>query len=248
MKARHGRRERTRAVGVVLPVHNEEDLLGTALVALEVSLEKIMDHRAACGVAIVLDTCSDASESLAQEWRRDAQRRLPELGVLILSCDARNVGVARGLGCAALLRNWDYLDAAGLWLATTDADSQVPRNWLAEQVKAHERGADLWTGRILVGDWTMHDSQTRERWTAVYEAESKPLHGANMGFNALRYLQVGGFPPFETGEDREFCARMMASGARLVHNSTVRVSTSARRVARAPRGFSNALKMFESEY
>ncbi len=248
MRTHRGRRERTRAVGVVLPVHNEEDLLRAALVALEVSLEEVVDFTATCGVAIVLDTCSDASKSLAQDWRRDARRRSPELDVLLLECEARNVGGARGLGSAALLSNWNHIDAAGLWWATTDADSQVPRNWLAEQIKAHERGADLWTGRILVGDWTLHDSRTRERWTAVYEAELNPLHGANMGFNALRYLQVGGFPPLETGEDRELCARMLASGARLVDNSTVRVSTSARRVARAPRGFSNALKMFESEH
>lgn len=242
------RRGRTRALGVVLPVHDEEDLLGTALIALEVSLRELKGYPTTCGVAIVLDACGDASESLVQEWRHGTRRRLPELDVLILTCDARNVGVARGLGCAALLSNWDQIDATGLWLATTDADSQVPRDWLVEQVKAHESGADLWTGRILVNDWTLHDPKTRDRWTATYEAEVNPLHGANMGFNALRYLRVGGFPPRETGEDRELCARMVASGASLVRDSSVRVSTSARRVARAPRGFSHALTMFESEH
>jgi hypothetical protein len=38
VKGERDRLRRTRAVGVVVPVHNEQELLGSALVALEGSL------------------------------------------------------------------------------------------------------------------------------------------------------------------------------------------------------------------
>ena len=54
---------------------------------------------------------------------------------------ARNVGVARTAGFAAALAREAGRAAQQLWLATTDADSTVPADWLAEQLHMH--GANL---------------------------------------------------------------------------------------------------------
>ena len=245
MKGERDRLRRTRAVGVVVPVHNEQELLGSALVALEGSLALLTDSRLVCGVAIVLDSCDDASYHVAEEWRRDMRRRWPVMSILVIECQSRNVGIARALGCAALLKHWTSIDATQIWLATTDADSQVPATWLSTQVRAHEAGADLWTGRVTVNDWNTYDPQTRKRWIMTYEAEEYPIHGTSMGFNALRYLEAGGFPHLSTGEDREMCVLLAECGARSVHDASIRVLTSARRSARAPLGFSHALDMID---
>ena len=49
---------------------------------------------------------------------------------------ARNVGAARAVGMAGLLRRTAATDPAAVWLATTDADTVVPPGWLRRQRSA----------------------------------------------------------------------------------------------------------------
>jgi hypothetical protein len=63
--------------------------------------------------------------------------------------------------------------------------------------------------------------------------------------DAATYHRLGGFPTVRTGEDRGLVARALTAGARIHHDSTVKVVTSARRDARAPAGFAHALSVFE---
>jgi glycosyltransferase involved in cell wall biosynthesis len=227
----HGRR--ITAVGVVIPIHNEEELLGGALNALDNALNALpatIDHR----VALVLDACRDASQDIARRWAAENS------AVLVYGEEA-NVGAARRAGCAALLEWWRLRARRAVWLATTDADSRVPQQWLTAQIAAHEAGADLWTGRVAVEDWCHGQAGAAQRWTALYEHEIAPIHGASMGISAQRYLDIGGFASLPTGEDRDIYSRAMSSGAVPHHDSSVDVITSARRTARAPLGFAHAL-------
>jgi len=237
---------RTRAVGVVVPVHNEEELLGLALSSLEEALLALRRWKLEIGVAVVLDSCSDASGQVVEDWMEQIHRRRRSPMVLVLKCEARNVGVARGLGCAALLDRWSHLDVRDIWLATTDGDSRVPKEWLTTQVIEHETGADLWTGRVAVSDWSSYRRETGEKWQALYDAEENPIHGTSLGFNASIYLDVGGFPSLETSEDRELHRLLIASGAQSRHDSSLHVLTSARRNARAPRGFAHSLELVDT--
>jgi hypothetical protein len=63
--------------------------------------------------------------------------------------------------------------------------------------------------------------------------------------DAATYLSVGGFDGLATGEDRDLLDRMLARGAVARSDGTVRVVTSSRRHARAPRGFAHALSGIE---
>ena len=45
--------------------------------------------------------------------------------------------MARRAGSCALLSLWPEEDPARIWLATTDADSYVPRDWLTVQMEAY---------------------------------------------------------------------------------------------------------------
>ena len=67
------------------------------------------------------------------------------------------------------------------------------------------------------------------------------MHGANLGFRASAYLAAGGFPALPTAEDRALVAELAAAGARVLRTRALPVTTSARREARAPHGFSRHL-------
>jgi hypothetical protein len=239
------RLERTWALGVVVPVHDEEELVSTALDALSESLHEVRAFKIACDVVVVLDACVDQSARLAADWQRRCAER-SDVRVSLVTCDARNVGVARGLGCAVALDNLRDVDPARVWLATTDADSRVPRRWLRSQLLRHEDGRDVWAGRVRVTDWSPHRRVPQATWQDDYDSEHQPIHGANLGFNAGLYVATGGFPPLRTGEDRALVRAMAARGADCWFDDSLRVVTSARRVARAPQGFAHALNLIEA--
>jgi glycosyltransferase involved in cell wall biosynthesis len=224
---------RTKALGIVIPVHNEEERLESALGSIFDAV-RVLRPKMKWAVAIVLDDCTDASNEIAQAWMRNPR-------VILVRCSVGNVGNARRAGCTALLRQWVDIDPAHVWLSTTDADSTVPEEWLAAQIHAHEGGADVWSGRVSVMDWGSHSSDTSTKWEREYNNETAPIHGASLGFNARTYLNAGGFRPIATGEDRALFKAMLDSGARVHLNSTHNVLTSARRSARAPLGFAHAL-------
>ena len=138
-------------------------------------------------------------------------------------------------------RKWRRLNPGNIWLATTDADSRVPPGWLAAQLAAHEFGADVWTGRVTVEDWSPYEEETARLWNEAYDAEQMPVHGASLGFNAQMYLDAGGFASLGTGEDRALHQAILAVGGRALEDMELRVITSGRRLARAPLGFAHAL-------
>lgn len=223
------------AVGVVLPVHDEEDLLPAALDALEVAVHALPPETP-CSVAVVLDHCADASSAIARSWGVRS-------GGLVIGREFRRVGMARHAGSLALLSLWPDIDPARVWLATTDADSQVPRDWLTVQVDAFMSGADLWAGRVRLAE----DSATVRRWTTRYASELGPIHGASLGFSAALYTQLGGFRSLPSGEDRDLHHRAAAAGFRIKHDRRAAVTTSSRRKGRAPGGFASVLDTVAKE-
>ncbi len=237
--------DRTQALGVVLPVHNEEDLLGAALNSLQDAFASICAWRIEGQFVIVLDSCTDSSAQIVEQWRHRRQRESNSPEVKIVTSERHNVGFARGLGCATLLDTWHRLDPATVWIATTDADSRVPKEWLKAQVLQHELGVDLWCGRVSVSDWSSRREGTSEQWQRKYEEEADPIHGTSLGCNAELYLASGGYRPIESSEDRDLCGRLQAMGAVVHYDSSVPVVTSARRDARAPLGFAHALYRVE---
>ncbi len=231
----------TRAVGVILPVHDEQEHLDAALTALSHALCHPALVHVSRRVAVVLDSCRDGSRAIADRWLAGSHDAEVPFQAAIVDVDATNVGVARHAGAAHLLAGWAIVDPARIWLATTDADSRVPPDWLARQVAHHDRGVGIWTGTIDVTDWSERTPAVAAAWHANNLAESRPLHGASMGLNASAYLQVGGFSPLATGEDRALHRAVTGIGIRSIHDAGVPVLTSSRRTARAPLGFAHAL-------
>ncbi|HEX4257752.1 MAG TPA: glycosyltransferase [Streptosporangiaceae bacterium] len=229
------------AVGVVVPAHDEEELLPACLAGLAEAAAVAVQDRPGLRVRIVVaaDACTDGTAAVARQ-----------AGVPVVPLAARKVGTARAVGLDALLRPgapaWDGAppDPGALWLATTDADSVVPPHWLSGQLRQAEAGWDAVVGTVTVADWTGYaDGIVREfgRRYGTWEDWHPHVHGANLGFMAAAYQAVGGFPALPTGEDRALVAALQASGFRVLRHAAVSVITSARVRYRAPAGFGHDL-------
>jgi hypothetical protein len=75
---------RTLAVGVVVPVHNEQESLGSAFAALTHAFERLSRWNLSLRAAVVLDACSDVSEALSREWQCTLARSQSPLEVTVL--------------------------------------------------------------------------------------------------------------------------------------------------------------------
>jgi glycosyltransferase involved in cell wall biosynthesis len=220
-----------RAVGVVVPAHNEQDLLPACLQSLRRAARDM--HGPPVHLVVVADACRDRT---AEATRRGK--------ATVIAVGAHNVGAARAAGMRAILRRTRHLDPAEVWLATTDADSRVPAGWLRQQLRYADRGWDAVVGTVQVADWSGHRPGTRSLFREGYGDGTGPhyhVHGANLGFRAAAYLAAGGFPAMATAEDHALVAAMEAASGRILRTRAVTVLTSARRRARAPHGFSDYL-------
>jgi glycosyltransferase involved in cell wall biosynthesis len=212
-------------VAVVVPAHDESALLPACLSALTVAAAAI--GPVPVELVVVADACTD-----------DTAERAAAAGAEVVVTTARRVGVARAAGVRHALRG----GPAGLWLATTDADSRVAPDWLGWLLRHAADGADLVAGTVAVDDWTGWPADLPGRYLAGYRgavagSRHRHVHGANLGFSASAYLTAGGFPDLPHDEDRALLARFRATGARVVTDASCPVHTSARAAGRAPYGF-----------
>lgn len=216
-------------VTVVVPAHDEQDLLPACLASLAVAQSAA---RIDSTVLVVLDACSDATGDIAAE-----------AGAQTVSLSARNVGAARRAGVAAALATYG---SAGCWLASTDADSRVPADWLVRQLQYAAAGAELVVGTVAVDDWSGWPDTVAAAYHDRYQRRVGPtghnhVHGANLAMTAEAYLSVGGFPARRRAEDRTFVTRARRAGRRIVWATDLPVLTSARTVARVADGFTGYL-------
>ncbi len=211
-------------IGVVVPAHNEEALLPGCLTALR-SAASAVD--VPVYLLVVLDTCTDRTAHAAGD-------------AAVLAVWERNVGAARRAGFAALLHE---LGADRVWLASTDADTQVPRRWLADQLAHAHRGADAVAGMVGVANWSEHAPTTAERFRRLHPhiVGHPHVHGANLGMSARAYLAVDGFPALPAHEDVALVTALKRTGHRVLHTADPPVITSARRHARSTAGFADFL-------
>ena len=226
-------------VVVVVPVHDEAQRLGACLA----SLRQAAHHPRLRGVdvhlVVVLDTCSDGSEAVAADLLVD--------GDLLLAVAGRNVGAARDAGFRAALDRSDPRDPRTVWLASTDADTVVPADWLARHLVLADAGWEAVAGVIRVVDWSHHPDHVRERYNALLESRRRPggrhthVYGANLGVLAAAYCAVGGFPLLARGEDMGLWRRLQQGGHRVLAAQASWVTTSARSDPRALAGLGHLL-------
>ncbi len=223
---------------VVVPAHNEEDLIAACIEALAAQQGVT---RAEYEVLLVLDRCTDATEQRAREAAHD-------LNLRVLAANGAGVGHARRTGMDAAAHR---LPPDGL-IATTDADSTPAPDWLRAQLDAVANGAHAIGGRIEVGAHDLpaaalvrREADASRRRAALRGAGAREHHqfsGASLAVTAATYARVGGLDPREALEDEGFERVLHRHGIPIERLAAVRVTTSARRVGRAPRGLAVDLR------
>ena len=212
-------------------------------------------------VVVFANNCSDRSASLARKLGaglsldvRVVEARLPPA--------TAHAGAARRAA----------MDLAEAWLVeadesdgvilTTDADSQVASNWIAENLAAFEAGAEAVLGRIDLdeeGADLPEALHRRGKFEDTYERlltelswlldplEHNPwphhatISGASLGVTRTAYCRVGRLPRVPLGEDKALIALLSRQDARIRYCSTAHVVTSGRIHGRAPGGVADTL-------
>jgi glycosyltransferase involved in cell wall biosynthesis len=225
-----------RHVGIVVPVANEEDLLGRCLQALQVTRTVAATRRPDVGpirIVLALDCCTDASAAIAAR----------HVGVETVAVDVRAVGPARALGVAHLLGTGPRGSAQHTWIANTDADSEVSPGWLAGMLDEAARGAQVVLGTVRPDHGLPPDVDAAWQQRHHRRDDHPHVHGANFGIRADAYLALGGWPLVPTGEDQALADRARAAGnLHIVRTGRLPVRTSSRLDGRALLGFSSYLR------
>lgn len=214
----------------VVPARDEEALLPGCLDALAAAVQ---NSPLPTRTIVVLDRCTDRSLEICRSRGVDA-----------VEVDYANVGRARHAGATDAILHGP--PAVELWLANTDADSRVPPDWVSEQVRLANQGADAVLGLVEI-DNDLHQP-TLSAHQAAYRRRLGPdgshghVHGANLGIRASTYQRAGGFRPLTDHEDRQLLRRVHALHSTLVVTTTaLRVKTSGRTRGRCDAGFARDL-------
>ncbi|MFF4818881.1 glycosyltransferase [Kitasatospora sp. NPDC001309] len=229
-----------RALAVVVPARDEEELLPGCLAALHRAVRHPGVRDLPSRVVVVADACRDATAAVARRH-----------GAELLEMAAGNVGAARAAGSRraldATLAARPGLGPDGVWLAHTDADSRVPAHWLAHQLAYAACGWHAVAGTVRIVDWTGHPKGAAAAFLRHYRHNPpgvghRHVHGANLAVRADAYRAAGGFAPLPVGEDRTLVAALEAGGYRVKRTTRNPVTTSARRDPRARGGFGDFLR------
>jgi hypothetical protein len=248
---------------IAIPVRDEEERLPAYLRALARQRERSGRSISPTQVRIVVfaNNCSDRSASLARKLGgglsldvRVVEARLPPA--------IAHAGSARRAA----------MDLAEAWLVeagesdgvilTTDADSQVAPNWIAENLAAFAAGAEAVLGRIDLDEEGIYLPEALHRrgeledtyerlltelsWLLdPLEHDPWPHHatisGASLGITRAAYCRVGRLPRVPLGEDKALIALLSRHDARIRHCPTAHVITSGRTDGRAPGGVADTL-------
>jgi len=239
-------------VGVVVPAHDEEEGIGACIAGIRTAVGNPALVDVPVHLVVVLDDCADATGTRAREALAGPSGSPGgSMTAAVVAISARNVGAARAFGAAHLFATLGAVDPETVWLATTDADSVVPADWLAHHLELRHGGADGCAGMVVVDSWQEHPPATQ----AVYEQHYWPrgrgdfqhqhVHGTNLGVSMAAYLDVGGFSDVATGEDHAIWAALIAAERRLVATPLAAVTTSGRRKGRSPAGFAGFLTQLD---
>jgi hypothetical protein len=254
---------------VAIPVKDEEERLPVCLRALAQQRDRGGQPIPPWLVRIVVfaNNCTDQSASFARKfgesWSLDI--RVVEASLLPGAAHAGNARRAAMDIAEAWLEERD--EASGIIL-TTDADSQVAPNWIAENLSAFEAGAEAVLGRIDLDGEGKFLPEALHRRGALEDAYERlltelswlldplehdpwPHHatisGASLGVTRAAYCRVGRLPRVPLGEDKALIALLSRHDARIRHCPTAHVVTSGRTDGRAPGGVAETLRIRSRE-
>ena len=224
-------------VSVLIPARNEEQLLPRCLRSVLAAFECLPCH-VSYDLTVAVDSSTDSTLEIAE--------RIISKGNCgaVVSTNEGLVGWARSLATDTALRRHTAIHHRW-WLANTDADCEVPKEWLTRQLTLADSGVDAIAGVVDVDSFEEHGQHVPDHFRSSYlirpDGSHPHIHGANIGFRADAYLRAGGWRSIVTAEDHDLWNRLGTVCSNRLSTDQVRVITSGRRIGRAPCGFANAL-------
>ena len=233
---------------VCVPAKLEAKRLPAMLAAMAVAFRSLEPMRGALVVA--LDGNGDSSEAILQAARADFP-----VDIHIVNLPPHDVPHAGRVRRAAMERGARLFPLEHTILLTTDADTQVDRDWIsATRALMQTRDfvcGDIWrddeNGRIMRAphEHYYHDLHRVRRSLDPVAFDADDPHPQNFGASlAIRrdaYVTIGGCPDVPSNEDVILTRRARQYGFRVVQDRSVRVLTSSRRKGRAKGGLAEAL-------
>lgn len=199
------------AISVVIPAFNEEKFLASTLQSLLRQTHRQFE------LLVVDNGSTDRTPEIARGY-----------GARIISEPQKGVGFARDTG---------FRQAGGEIVATTDADTVVPADWVEKIVRKFENQPELvafgglyrlYSGPLLARFAIRYLGAVAWRLDRFFSG-GWSLPGANLAVRKSVFLRAGGFKTsLKLSEDAELSQRLKHYGA-VVLDPEFRVATSGRR-------------------
>lgn len=248
---------------IVIPVKDEEIYILKTLDAFvhQTDLNGELFNREKFEILVLANNCTDNSVALIKKFQQENPFLNIYLTEITLPKSQSNIGYVR-----RILMNtaWKRLTNNGNgFIMTTDGDTQVSNDWIAQNINEFRNGADAVGGRILLAadELELLDKNTAEihfkdeeyqLLVAELEVEifcvkkiDNPNHhqhfNGSFAITTELYHLSGGIPDVTHLEDCAFFDRLQRFDAKISQSSKVLVYTSARCVGRTDVGLSSQL-------
>jgi glycosyltransferase involved in cell wall biosynthesis len=239
---------------VAIPVCNEVERIKSCLLALARQNGATPDR-----IVLLLNNCIDGTAATVLDL-------MPTLKIPcnIIECELRGVDATAGFARRLVMQHASVGLSDTDILVTTDADGQAAPDWILENVKALQQGADAVCGRAEMDSMEeLHIprnlreddflecklSSMLDEISARLDIEKHdplPRHtehsGASIAVTVAAWRRAGGVPAVSLGEDRAFIQNLKRIDARIRHAPSVRVTVSARTQGRAAGGMADTIR------
>jgi glycosyltransferase involved in cell wall biosynthesis len=220
---------------IIIPAKNEEELLPRCLQSLKSAINELPNY-CTYDMVLAVDSSIDRTFEIGEKFI------LPN--GMVINISEGTVGKARLLATEVALKRYRG-NLEHCWLANTDADCEIPSNWLTYQLNHAMQGTQALAGIVSVDNFKDHKEHVAQRFVETYilnaDGTHPHIHGANLGMRADAYIDAGGWNCLKTAEDHDLWNRLRLSNISMKSDSKLCVITSGRRIGRAPNGFADAL-------
>jgi hypothetical protein len=227
------------ALAVVIPARDEQARIAACLASVLLALEQV---QLTWCIAVVAHRCTDRTARISE--------RLVGGRGMVLTDPSGSVAHARSQGADAALtrlRQLPSVTASGTWLLSTDADTTVPTDWVIRMLTHAARGAAAIAGLARLDSMGGLTPGARRAYvdlvrTGIDGDQHRHAYAANLAVRADAYLDVGGWPPVQVGEEHALLSALEHAGRPVLRTTDIVVSTSSRQEARARGGLGDLLK------